>query len=347
MNIVSYFNPDTLERDNDGNLGLLTETITDGLKFFPIESDEFDIWVNGYHGIKSFSLHIDNGTCTFSKEFRKSGDRLNPYWYASKRVNGKLKRLYFGTEFTKDRLNQIVDKLQVKQEVTQEVTQAVCNEFSLGDKVLYTNPKLPYEKQRGIGEIVGISDEHYYIIWQDDPKMEAPYSRLYNPPNELALAAGHGKSDRHIQPSLMELANDPVKLLTHKNKELERQNKDLNKRLIEALDKTAQRDDINGKLEAMVSNQAETIDRQASLIFILRGDIDKLNHKIVDMERESSKREDDVQGYAYMYEEHSNQIFAYQALIEKYRAMTVGKTKKGNPRYAYLIDFLSDIDKIS
>jgi hypothetical protein len=373
MNIVSYFNPDTLERDNDGQLGLYTdETVTMGLQFFPIDSQEFDTWVNGYHGIKSFALHIDNGTATFSKEFRKSGDRIKPYWYAAKRVNGKLKKLYFGTDFTKDKLNQIVDKLQ-EAKVTQEVTQ-LFDGFKVGDRVVYANPALPYEKQRGVGEIVEITDQNWFIIWQDEPKMKAPFSRLYSKPNELVLAAGHSKSARHIQPSLMELANDPVKLLNHKNKELERQNKDLNKRLIDALERvdalTQERNIALSDLKKLDRNYDNLQERCAGLQMTIdsleaglrkhQRDYQELNERhlgVKELHGEALtyiyKLESDIeklQEYNRIGEQEAfddlNTFYEVMPIIKKYRDMTIDKTKKSNPRYAYLIDFLADIDKL-
>lgn len=287
MNLVSYFNPDTLERDNDGSLGLVTETTTMGMQFFAIGSIEFDVWLNGLHGIKSFSLHIDNGSCTFSKEMRKSGDRIKPYWYASKRVVGKLKRLYFGTDFTKDKLNQIIDRLTE----------------------------------------------------QPQPAIEL---------------AGHGKFEKHLQPSLMQLANEPGKQLRHRCNELERQNKDLNKNLtaaIETIDKLQadldKKDRYSRNASLAVSIAKERIEELESKKEMQADLIKSLQNDLFNLECESSKREDDVAGYAYMYEEHLSKIFEYQAMIEKYRALATGKNKKAHPRYAYLIDFIAEIDKLS
>jgi chromosome segregation ATPase len=42
-----------------------------------------------------------------------------------------------------------------------------------------------------------------------------------------------------------------------------------------------------------------------------------------------------------------NTFEAVMPIIHRYRVMADGKTKKANPRYAYLIDFLADIDKLS
>ena len=57
------------------------------------------------------------------------------------------------------------------------------------------------------------------------------------PLQPLIELAGHGKCDHHIQPSLVEIINDPLNIAIAKSNRLERENKDLNKSLIDALDK--------------------------------------------------------------------------------------------------------------
>lgn len=48
-----------------------------------------------------------------------------------------------------------------------------------------------------------------------------------------------------------------------------------------------------------------------------------------------------------MLEHYEHELVAIKSVIAKYRGMTQGKNKKDNPRFAYLIDFLADIDKLS
>ena len=47
--------------------------------------------------------------------------------------------------------------------------------FEIGDRVTYASPKLPYQKNRGIGEVVWETVSHYYIKWEDFPRMECPH----------------------------------------------------------------------------------------------------------------------------------------------------------------------------
>lgn len=325
MNVVSYFNPATLEKDNDGELGLITETITSGTQFYSIYSQAFDIYVNGCHGIKSFSLEIDNGSCTFSKEFRLSGTVARPYWYASKKVNGKLKRLYFGTDFTKDKLNAIVDRL-----------------LNQARTIPLTEPVL----------------------------------------------AGHGKCDEHIQPHLVITTSLDTHCLKAMNNQLERQNKDLNKSLIEALDKIKDLKSDIVQMQRNFKNRDNEIkileERNKELLEISKGTKPLINslesskvdalkrvdilesecirfekdvinfrneatkyHNELEQERwESSRREEQVKGYYFMHEELSDQVFKYRTVIEKYRVFSKDKSRQSHPRFNKLLDFLDDIDKL-
>ncbi len=118
--------------------------------------------------------------------------------------------------------------------------------------------------------------------------------------------AGHGKSDKHLQPSL------PLIVATTDNQHAN---------------------------VAKIAELQHTVTMQADLIKSLRNDL-------FNLECESSKREEQVAGYAFMYEEHSNKIFDYYSIIEKWRNLAKGKTKQGHPRFNKLIELLDDIDKI-
>ena len=78
--------------------------------------------------------------------------------------------------------------------------------FNIGDRVTYASPALPYQKNRGIGEVVHETATHYFIIWADDPRMECPHLKecLFFEHEMLVKAelAGHGKTPKHIQPAL-------------------------------------------------------------------------------------------------------------------------------------------------
>lgn len=59
--------------------------------------------------------------------------------------------------------------------------------FEIGDRVTYASPELPYQKNRGIGEVVWETVSHYYIVWQDDPNMECPHLKDSYSPSELLI----------------------------------------------------------------------------------------------------------------------------------------------------------------
>jgi uncharacterized coiled-coil DUF342 family protein len=325
MNIVSYFNPETLDRDNDGELGLLTETITSGLQFYPIESQEFCVYINGLHGIKSFSLHVDNGTCTFSKEFRKSGDRIKPYWYASKRVNGKLKRLYFGTDFTKDKLNQIVDKLQNPPDRVENIELPKGIEENIRNCTLAGNGKNANQLQPDL-----ISCHEQLAIAQNEI---AILNKMLKEAHDDVATANRKEHEQYVQ----------VGQLKGKLAKTEKILKERETELLKTHQKLLER----GNHDDVIKSLEKELALRQTEVTTFRDEATKYHNELQQLQWEASKREDDVAGYAFMYEEHSNKIFEYYSIIEKYKQLASGKTKKENPRYAYLIDFLAEIDKLS
>ncbi len=62
--------------------------------------------------------------------------------------------------------------------------------FKIGDRVTYESPVLLYKKKRGVGKVVSETSEHYYIIWEDEPKMVCPHLKviLVEPSNKLIKA---------------------------------------------------------------------------------------------------------------------------------------------------------------
>lgn len=339
MNLVSYFNSKTLERDNSGELGLLTETIADGLKFFPIDSDH--IW-DGFHGIKSFALHVDNGSCSFSKEFRKSGDRVKPYWYASKRINGKLKRLYFGNEFTKDRLIHIVDKLQNPPDRVENIELPKGIEENSQDCTLAGHGK---------------SENHIQSNLFADNELEIAKNEIASLKSQLADSQKRINLQKDVLIDLDAKLSSRNKLLD----KLEADNRELSQIVRELSQIVQSNSKLTNALESRIANLQKTLDERDSELFtthekLLERDhtiemqsslIKSLRQDIANLEHESSKREDDVAGYAFMYDEHSQRILFLESMIAKYRQMTTGKNKKAHPRYAYLIDFLGEIDNFS
>lgn len=49
--------------------------------------------------------------------------------------------------------------------------------FNIGDRVTYASPELPYQKNRGIGEVVRETQTNYFIVWEDSPRMDCPHSK--------------------------------------------------------------------------------------------------------------------------------------------------------------------------
>lgn len=85
--------------------------------------------------------------------------------------------------------------------------------FEIGDRVTYASPKLPYQKNRGIGKVVWEMVSHYYIVWENFPEMECPHLKEWELGEDDMLMlvkteilpeklAGHGKNKKHIQPPL-------------------------------------------------------------------------------------------------------------------------------------------------
>lgn len=342
--LVTYYNPETLERDSNGVLGLDDQRFF-GKNFIPVSLDDGLVnpkFIDFASKVGFFRCECDRGSASFRGENRTSKKGEKQYWYAYKRVNGKLNRFNIG-DISKINYETIEKAIAVvcgfKQEepVTQPVTQPVTlaghgklanqiqfdlldhmDSLAIAQNEIAVLTKMLKEAQDDVATANRKEHEQYVLNGQLKGKLSKIEKTLQERDDEL-LKTHQKLLERNytIELQATQIKDAMAKLETHRNVGLA----------------------IAIQKERMVELE-HTIEMQADLIKSLRNDV-------FNLECESSKREDDVAGYAYMYDEHSNKIFEYQALIEKYRAMTIDKTKKGNPRYAYLIDFLSDIDKIS
>ena len=328
MALLSYFNPLNLERDNNGDLGILRHT-TFGTSFYPLGS-ELDALLNDDNCFSSFSCQIDIGSCTFSKEFKKSGEVTKGYWYASKKIKGKLKRVYYGAK-----------------PLTLESLHATLDKFNI-----------------------------------------APAPK----PIELA---GHGKHANHIQPSLVEIVNDPLNIAIAKSNRLERENKDLNKSLIDALDKikkletslkaseyrrqdlsqdcedikcqlTAQSDkyrnyglavaitnERNQELEKRVKELGYLVNSTQKVLNVRDKELATCQKALLsridsnqELEKNIFKLEQDYKTGEQEAFDNLDRFCSIVSIIDKYRALADGKTRQAHPRFNKLLDFIADIDKL-
>lgn len=238
MAILTFYNPQTLEQDGAGVLGVLNLDHA----LIPVMADgqinpHFHRYLSRL-GVDSLQVTCCSGGARFRKENRPDKDGSpRYYWYAYKKIGGVLNKAYIGlgSQMTDETIEAVVSKVNTPKS---SVTQSNCVTKKI-DAIAPGNIKL----------------------------------------------AGHGKSDRHLQPSL------PLA--------------------------TVATDKQQSRIKALESaNQA----LQDELKFVKQANI------------ELAKCERDYH--------------ALNKAIAKYRELAHGKTKKENPRFAYLIDFLADIDKL-
>ena len=293
MALLSYFNTLNLERDNTGDLGILRHT-TFGTSFYPL-GFELDALLND-DNFTAFSCQVDIGSCTFSKEFKKSGNSTKAYWYASKKVNGKLKRVYHGAKpLYLEALMTILDKFNDNTKLEREVYKSInANAIGLADEI--------------IDAIASVTDK---------------------PIIELA---GNGKSDRHLQRSLIS-ENQALTMAQTEIKALKEQNEILINRIIDSTELYQEKWQKSSKLE---------------------DEVKQLHKTVTQLERKASKDEEFLLGYKFCAEQDHEALYELeckfhemQSIIDKYRALTDGKTRQSHPRFNKLLDFLADIDKLS
>lgn len=284
--------------------------------------------------IASFRAIMRCGTATLRRENRKVvNGKPRFYWYAYKKVRGKLNKAYLGLshQFSEGMLDVVIEEVSKPKEVTQnecvtKKTKAIAPVVSVE---LAGNGKNANHLQ---SNLLPVNEEIVML------KREVEHwKQLFNKDSDRIIVLN--EEIRHIQGDRLAIINQRDAIA----KEFaEYQDKHRNVGL--AVDVSQER----------MQELETTIDRQADLILALRTDVD--NHreeaatyyKQLEQEQwESSRREEQVQGYYFMHEELSEQVFKYRTLIEKYRLLAKDKDKRNHPRFAYLIDFLTEIDNLT
>lgn len=84
--------------------------------------------------------------------------------------------------------------------------------FEIGDRVTYASPELLYQKNCGIGEVVGETEENYYIIWADNPKMECPHGKEFTYfPHERLIKVADLLEPQTAEPSKIDILPEIAK----------------------------------------------------------------------------------------------------------------------------------------
>ncbi|WP_055075016.1 hypothetical protein [Pseudanabaena sp. 'Roaring Creek'] len=73
--------------------------------------------------------------------------------------------------------------------------------FEIGDRVTYASPELPYQKQRGIGQVVWEMATHYYIKWENFPEMDCPHLKEFEDSSSLLVKVSSSSEPKTPQPS--------------------------------------------------------------------------------------------------------------------------------------------------
>lgn len=278
--------------------------------------------LNLINTLKSFRVYVDTGTGTARLE--------RGYWYIYKKIIGVLHKEYLAKseDITEALLTEVVRKVNVQKKT-------IKHNVSINDDVLIRQPPIA--------------------------------------PDVTYELAGNGKSEKHLQPNLIPV-NQEIAMLRAEVEHLKGYiNQRTNSHIVlgEEL-RAVQRDRLkiinerdaiakdlliystghrNFKLGVVVAQERigeleNTIEDSNEMLKILRDEAKNAIERIFQLECESSKRGDDIQGYYFMHEELSEQVFKYRTLIEKYRLLAKGKDKRNHPRYAYMIDFLTEIDNL-
>lgn len=420
MALLSYFDRENNQRVGSGVLGILHETELH-TKFYELGTDDFDRLVSA-DWFKNFSCQIDIGSCTFSKEFKLSGETTKGYWYASKKINGKLRRVYFGNKpFTIEALHITLAKFE--KPVTQEVTQnnsVVQEVHKIGDRIDTSMPdehppdwNVEAEQWK---RIASTYQDSCKLAWDNVTALKAEIEKLKAIANPTISLAGNGKNENHLQPNVIDcfeslaiaqneiivlnkMLKDGDNFLREANEKNHEQRVEVGqlKRKLSKLEKTlSERDSELHKTHEKLLERASEL-AECKQLLIIRGQ--ELNETVAQLESAYEmnahlqmsidslevglkihqrdyqdlndrhlgvknlhgealtyihKLESDIeklQEYNRVGEQEAfdnlNTFEAIMPVIGKYRTLADGKTKKANPRYAYLIDFLADIDKIS
>lgn len=104
-----------------------------GKRPLEVNSRKWFEWLESI-GVKAFRFESEAGSFTARKEQRPGGE----YWYAYKKLSGKLRSAYLGvsSELTTDKLDEAVQKLISSSDSSEKVTQNECVTSGNPDPVL-------------------------------------------------------------------------------------------------------------------------------------------------------------------------------------------------------------------
>jgi hypothetical protein len=355
--LVTYYNPDTLTRESSGVFGVADNRFKT-TSFIPVTLESGlvnPIFLEFAFNAQTFYCECDRGSASFRCENRATKKGEKQYWYAYKKLNGKTNRFNIG-DLSKLSFETIEEAVAVvcglgvaqKKSATKKAIAPIATVDAIASHptVLAGNGKTDQHLQPSVidcFESLAIAQNEIIIL-----------NRMLKEAQDDVVEANRKEHEQwqKIKPLQVQVEKRNALIDT-----LERRNTELNQIVSGNLD-------LVTRLETKAKTLQKTLDERDSELLKTRqkllkqGDdlqrcqgLKELHHealqRIHQLECEASNRENAVIGYAKMKGNDETLISAYESLIDRYRAMTIDKTKKGNPRYAYLIDFLADIDKIS
>lgn len=304
MNELTYL-PVTDRNGNYFELGLLS----DG-QWFSVYASHGGDSINGYFTnkldeITSIKVSVDAGTATFRKENSK-------YWYAYKKLKGKLNKVYIGSSdvFTELAIVTAVELANTPKSVTQNVCVTDTDKPSVE---LAGNKKDKNHIQQCLiteNEAIAMANETIESLKEDVEGWQGSCELL-----EKLIAT------QKIQILSLKLSNADLEKKLYYEENLSLDNGCM----------TQSQADMNSDLIDELAAKQLTIDA---------------------LEKALEEKEFDKNCCLTIYEKVSdrNQALSINLLnittiIDKHRALTTGKTKQGHPRFNKLLEFLEDIDK--
>jgi hypothetical protein len=353
---LTYYN--CYDRDTDAHdtrIGI----ITDDTKFIDMYVNDDVInpeFLSVVDSQKSLTVNVDAGTATFRKENKK-------YWYAYKKLKGKLNKAYVGStqSLTELSICKAVEDVNIAKEPTmvtqkdcvttlQESCKSYIQGFNVGDRIRFRDGyKTDLNYELTIGIITDIDEINIKVRWDGETDSDRYtkfhitekqwWEKLDTIANPTTSLAGNGKNKNHLQPSVIDcfeslaIAQNEIIVL---NKML----KDGDNFLRAANEKNDEQRVEIAQLKRNLKKLEEQLEKRNALIDQLEFFLKEKNEIIENLQEYNRIGEKEAFDNLSTFE-------AVMPIIHQYRVMADGKTKKANPRYAYLLDFLAEIDKIS
>jgi|GEM_PF-5123476 len=346
MNELTYL-PVTDRNGNYRELGLLASG-----QWLPMYSDRNSTVVNRnllakLNDIDSIKVSVETGTATFRKENSK-------YWYAYKKLKGKLNKIYVGSSdsFTELSIATAVEMANTPKTVTQNLVCVTANKPLIekagkGKSDRHLQPSLITENEALemaqfeikelktqneflVERIVNVT-ELYQETWQKASKLEDEFKKLNVAIAELMHDSIAWQESRQLSEKLIETQKAEILSLKLSNADLERR-LDYEENL--SLDNSCM-------AQSLADSSSDLIDEVAAKQLTIDA-----------LEKALEEKEYDKNCCLTIYEQVSDRnqqltikLSAIQTIIDKHRARAFGKTKQGHPRFNKLLEFLDDIDK--